>query len=325
MSTNDDIKKLAKRVLSLEARAIKEVIPRVGDEFQKAVNVLSELKGKVIVLGIGKSGIVARKIASTFSLTGTPAIYLHPVESLHGDIGVVSKYDVILAISYSGETDEIIKTLPLLKHFGVKIIAFTGNTKSTLAKNSDIVINVKVSSEACPYNIVPTSSTTVCAAVGDALAICVMKKRGIGKEHFILSHPSGSIGNKLLLKVGDIMRTGADNPIVSPEAALPEALLVMTRTRLGAVSVVDKQGKLVGYFTDGDLRRWLQRGGSSVLNKKIKDLMTKNPVTITKDKMAVEAAILLREKNCDNLPVVDEKNCVIGIIDERDLIAKGIM
>jgi len=320
-----DTKKLARKILFLEAKAIRDVIPRIGEDFQRAVDIISELKGKLIVIGIGKSGIVARKIASTFSLTGTPAIYLHPVESLHGDIGVVSKYDVVLAVSYSGETDEIIKILPLLKHFGVKLIALTGNIKSTLAKNSDIVINVKVSSEACPYNIVPTSSTTVCAAVGDALAICVMRKRGIGKEHFILSHPSGSIGNKLLLKVEDIMRSGPDNPVVPPEAVLPEALLVMTRTRLGAVSVVDKKGKLIGYFTDGDLRRWLQREGTPILRKKIKDLMTKNPITITKDKMAVEAAILMKERNCDNLPVVDERNCVIGIIDERDLIARGII
>lgn len=314
----------AQQVLETEFQAIKQLSSRIDKNFESAVEIVANCKGKVVVTGMGKSGLIGRKIAATLASTGTPAFYLHPAEGLHGDIGMLMKNDCVLAISYSGETNEIIKIIPNIKRLSVKLVTMTGNKSSALAKASNAVLDIKVSREACPYNIAPTASTTACLALGDALSLCVMDKKGIRKEDFNLLHPAGTIGKKLLLRIQDIMHQGKNNPVINENKSVKEALFVMTQGRLGAVSVINKTGKLVGYFTDGDLRRWLQKD-ETVLNKHISEIMTRNPATIQANKLAVEAAVIFEEKKCDNLPVVDGKGTAIGIIDERDLLAEGII
>jgi arabinose-5-phosphate isomerase len=314
----------AKKVLEIEAEAIYNLIPRLDTNFEKAVGIIFSCRGRVIVTGMGKSGLVGRKIAATLASTGTPAFYLHPAEGLHGDLGMIMKDDCLLAISYSGETTELAQILPLVKKMGLKLITMTGNRKSRLAKFSDVVLDIQVNREACPYNLAPTASTTACLALGDSLAISLLEKRKLKKEDFAYFHPAGTIGKKLFLQVKDIMRSGEDNPLIFENETVKDALFVMTEKGLGAVNVVDKNGKLVGYFTDGDLRRGLQSDGN-LLKKRISLVMTKKPLVTTPDKLAVEAARLLKEKSCDNLPVVDKKGKVIGIIDEGDLLAEGIV
>lgn len=275
-------------------------------------------------MGMGKSGLIGKKIAATLASTGTPAFFLHPAEGILGDVGMMTEGDLVLALSHSGETEEIEKLLPVIRKMNLKLIAITGRPKSKLAKESDLVISVKVEEEACPYNIVPTASTTAMLAMGDALAISLLKRKKFKKEDFARLHPGGTIGKRLLLKVRDIMRKGKDNPVIHQEKTVKEALLVMTKTRLGATSVVDSSGKLVGFFTDGDLRRRLQKE-EKILNKKIHTVMTKNPKTITHDRLAIEAAKMMQEKKFDNIPVVDGKGYPIGIVDERDLLSEGIL
>lgn len=314
----------AKKVLEIEAEAIRNLIPRLGGNFEKAAEIILSCKGRVAVTGMGKSGLVGRKIAATLASTGTPAFYLNPAEGLHGDLGMLMKEDCVLAISYSGETAELSEILPTIKKMDLKLIAMTGNRNSHLAKLSDIVLDVRVEREACPYNLVPTASTTACLALGDSLAIFLLEKKGLKKENFAHFHPRGAIGKKLLWRVKDIMRRGKDNPVIFREKTVKEALFVMTAKRLGAVSVVDGSGRLIGYFTDGDLRRNLQKN-KDILNKKIFLVMTERPLTITPDRLAVEAGKMLKEKSCDNLPVVDYEGKVVGIIDEGDLLAEGIV
>lgn len=320
--------KQAKKVLEIEAEAIRNLISRFDanemiTSFEKAVEIIFSCRGRVVVTGMGKSGLVGRKIAATLASTGTPAFYLHPAEGLHGDLGMIMKDDCLLAISYSGETTELAQILPLVKKMGLKMITMTGNKKSRLAKFSDVILDIRVNREACPYNLVPTASTTACLALGDSLAICLLEKRKLKKEDFAYFHPAGMIGKKLLWQVKDIMRSGEDNPVILENKSVKDALFVMTKKGLGAVSIIDKNSKLVGYFTDGDLRRGLQKD-ENLLKKKISSVMTKKPLVITPDKLAVEAARFLKEKGCDNLPVVDKNGRVIGIIDEGDLLAEGI-
>ena len=275
-------------------------------------------------MGMGKSGLIGKKITATLSSTGTPAFFLHPAEGILGDVGMMTEGDLVLALSHSGETEEIEKLLPVIRKMNLKLIAITGRPKSKLAKESDLVINVKVEKEACPYNLVPTASTTAMLAMGDALAISLLKRKKFKKEDFARLHPGGVLGKRLLLKVRDIMRKGKDNPVIRQEKTVKEALLVMTETRLGATSIVDSFGKLVGFFTDGDLRRKLQKD-EKILNKKIHTVMTRNPKTITHDRLAIEAARMMQEKKFDNIPVVDGKGYPIGIVDERDLLSQGIL
>ena len=314
----------AKRVLRIEARAIKNLIPLMGSNFEKAVEMVASCKGKIVVMGMGKSGLVGKKIAATLASTGTPAFFLHPAEGILGDVGMMAEGDLVLALSYSGQTEEIEKLLPVIRKMNLKLIAITGRPKSKLAKQSDVVIDVKVEEEACPYNIVPTASTTAMLAMGDALAISLLKRKKFKKEDFARLHPGGILGKKLLLRVRDIMRRGRDNPTIGQEKTVREALLVMTETRLGATSVVDSSGKLVGFFTDGDLRRRLQKD-ERILNKKIHKVMTRNPKTITQDRLAIDAAKMMQEMKFDNMPVVDNKGRPIGIVDERDLLSEGIL
>jgi arabinose-5-phosphate isomerase len=313
-----------KKVLKVEANAIKNLISTINHNFEKAVEMIASCKGRIVVMGMGKSGLIGKKIAATLASTGTPAFFLHPAEGILGDVGMMAEGDLVLAFSYSGETEEIEKLLPVIRKMNLKLIAITGRTKSRLAKESDLVINVKVKEEACPYNIVPTASTTAMLAMGDALAISLLKRKKFKKEDFARLHPGGILGKRLLLKVRDIMRKGKDNPVIHQKKTVREALLIMTKTRLGATSVVDSSGRLVGFFTDGDLRRRLQKD-EKILTRKVYTVMTKNPKTITQDRLAIEAARLMQEKKFDNLPVVDGKGYPIGIVDERDLLSEGIL
>ncbi len=313
----------AKEVLKIESEAIKKLIPKLGKNFVKAVHLIIACKGRIIVTGIGKSGLIARKISATLASTGTPSFFVHPAECIHGDFGMIMKDDLIIALSYSGETEEMERIIPLVKRMGLKLIAFTSKSNSSLAVYSDVVLDVAVEKEACPYNLVPTASTTVMLALGDALAISLLYKKGFKKEEFAVLHPGGSLGKRLLLRVEDVMHKGKDNPIIEENKTVKEALLIMTSCRLGAVSVVDKKGRLQGFFSDGDLRRHWQKGDMA-LKKRICEVMTKNPITIGPDKLATEAVRIINEKNCDNIPVVDKLNRPIGIVDERDLLKEGL-
>ena len=315
------IKRMAKRVLDIETEALTLSHKSIDDEFLKAVDVIAKTKGRVVVLGIGKSGIIGRKIAATLASTGTPSFFVHPVEALHGDLGMITAGDVIIAISFSGQTEEINKILPSLERRKLTIIAMTGHKHSKLALMSDIAITVHIEREACPYNLAPTASTTATLAVGDALALCLMEIKHFEKRDFATFHPGGSLGKLLTQQVKDLMRSGTNNPTVTQKATVQDALFVMTQTgAVGATSVVDKNKKLVGYFTDGDLRRILQQKGTDVLAKPITEVMTKNPYHLLDTLPAIEAAKMIHRTHVDNLPVLDKNGKVVGIIDEKDLI-----
>ena len=314
------VKRIARQVLAIEHEALALSHKSIDDQFIKAVDVIARCKGRVVVLGIGKSGIIGRKISATLASTGTPSFFVHPVEALHGDLGMIMPGDVIIAISFSGQTEEINKILPSLERRKLTIISMTGHTHSKLALMSDIHITVHINREACPYNLAPTASTTATLAVGDALAICLMKIKHFEKRDFAQFHPGGSLGKLLTQQVKDVMRKGKNNPTVPQTATVKDALFVMTQTgAAGACSIVDKKGHLLGYFTDGDLRRILQTG-TEVLSKKITQVMTKNPYHIIDTLPAIEAAKMIHQTKVDNLPVLDKTGKVVGIIDEKDLI-----
>ncbi|MFW6134877.1 MAG: KpsF/GutQ family sugar-phosphate isomerase [Elusimicrobiota bacterium] len=313
----------AKRVLKQESRTLDSISRQLNKEFEKAVSVVLKSRGKVVVMGIGKSGLVGRKIAATLSSTGTPSIFLHAAEGLHGDLGAIDSKDVLLILSYSGTTDEIASMLPYIKRLDIPVISITGNKNSELAKSCDAVIEVKVEKEACPMNMVPTASTTAMLAVGDALAICVLEEKGFKPDDFAALHPGGTLGKRLLLKVDEIIKKTGVNPIIKTGATVKDAIMEMTRTRVGATCVVDREDRLLGYFTDGDLRRGLQKD-KNIINKKIDEVMTENPTTIKKGDLAIRAKEILTQNEFDNLPVVDDKGKPIGIIDERDIIQEGL-
>jgi arabinose-5-phosphate isomerase len=315
---------IAKKVLKIERDALSSLMARIDASFEKAVNAIYGTKGRVIVTGLGKPGFIAQKISATLSSTGTPSLYLHPTEALHGDLGRVTKDDIILALSNSGETEEMIKFLPIVKKIGAKLVAMVGNTKSTLARNADFVINVSVKREACPLGLAPTTSTTAMLAMGDALAVALLEKKGFREKDFAFFHPGGILGKRLLLKVGDIMRTGHANPVVGENKKIKEVLLSITRARAGSASVVDSKGRLVGIFTDGDLRRHLELE-PDIINKRVKELMTKGPTVTRKERLAAEALEVLRSKRLDELPVVDEKGKPIGLLDVQDILKAGLV
>ncbi|MFC1594375.1 SIS domain-containing protein [Candidatus Omnitrophota bacterium] len=314
----------AKEVLRVEAKAIQGLVKRIGPDFLKAVDYICKCKGRVVVTGMGKGGIIGQKISATMSSLGTPSMWLHSVEAIHGDLGKVAKDDIVIVLSNSGETQEVRGLLPLLKKMGIKIIAITGNPKSTLAKYSNVVLDVSVKKEACPLGLAPTASTTAMLAMGDALAVCACDKKAFKKEDFAFYHPGGALGRKLLLKVEDIMRTKNANPIVYQERKIKDVLYAITKARAGSASVVDKSGKLVGIFTDGDLRRHLE-DNSNLSEKKVKEVMTKSPTTIYKDMLAAEALRILQEKKIDELPVVDKKKKPIGLLDVQDVLKAGLV
>ncbi|MFH0877417.1 MAG: KpsF/GutQ family sugar-phosphate isomerase [Candidatus Omnitrophota bacterium] len=314
----------AKRVLKIEALAINDISKRLGIEFDRAIDTLAQCSGKVIVTGMGKTGLIGQKISATLSSTGTPSLFLHSAEAIHGDLGRVGKDDVVVAISNSGETEEIRRLVPLIKKIGARLVAMTGNPKSTLAKYSDVVLDVSVKKEACPMGLAPTASTTGTLALGDALAVCLLKKKGFKEENFAFYHPGGALGRKLLLKVDDIMRKGHANPVVSQEALVRDVLFKITEARAGAASLVDAKGRLTGIFTDGDLRRHLETEPNLVL-RKVKDVMTKRPITISRDHLASEAFRILKEKRIDEVPVVDAHGRPMGMLDVQDLLKAGLV
>ena len=319
--------KHAQDVLRMEAEAILELVPRVDANFAAAISLILECPGRTVITGMGKSGIVGRKMAATFASTGTPSFYLHPAEGIHGDLGMVTADDVVIALSNSGETGEILNILPSLRRIGAKIIAMVGNANSTLAKNSDVVLDVGVEKEACPLGLAPTSSTTAALAYGDAIALALLQKRNFTASQFAVFHPGGSLGRKLLLTVGNIMHKGDENPLVSADTTVQEALFVITDKGLGAVSVVDEEGKMLGVLTDGDIRRGLSKG-ADFLQHSVADLMTEAPKYITADKLAAQALHLMESnqpKPITVLPVVAEEMVVIGLLHMTDLVRQGVV
>ena len=315
---------MARKVLTIERDALTSLLKRIDGNFEKIVKAIYRTEGRVIVTGMGKPGFIAQKISATLSSTGTPSLYLHPAEALHGDLGRVTREDLILALSNSGETEEILKLLPVVKKIGAKLIAMTGNTRSTLARFADYCIDTSVKREACPLGLAPTTSTTAMLAMGDALAIALLDKKGFKEKDFAFYHPGGILGKRLLLTVDDIMRKGHANPVVKGDMTVKKVLLTITKCRAGSASVVDPKGRLVGIFTDGDLRRHLERH-PRLIDCKVRDVMTKNPTVIDKDKLAAEAFEILRSKRIDELPVVDRKRRPIGLLDVQDILKAGLV
>jgi len=314
----------ARVVLKIEGKAIFDLSKKLDKNFDRAIEFLKKVKGRVIVTGMGKPGFIAQKISATLSSTGTPSLYLHPAEALHGDLGRVTRDDCVLVLSNSGETEEVVRLLPIIKKIGARLIAVVGNTKSTLAKNADFVVDVSVKKEACSLGLAPTTSTTAMLAMGDALCVSLLDKKGFKEKDFAFYHPGGSLGKRLLLKVEEIMRTGQKSPTVRENAKVKDVLLKITKARAGSASVVNEKGKLTGIFTDGDLRRHLG-GKVNIANKKIKDVMTKSPTAIKKDRLAAEAFQILRSKKIDEIPVVDEKGKPIGLLDVQDILKAGLV
>lgn len=315
--------KKAKEVITIEAKAVRELVKRVNQDFLAAVDLIAKCKGRVIVTGMGKTGIIGRKISSTFSSTGTPSLWMHSAEAVHGDLGQVTKNDVVVIISYSGETEETTRLLPLIKKIGSRTIAMTGNLSSTLAKHADVVLDVSVEKEGCPLGLAPMASATVTLVMGDALAACLILRKGFRQEDFAFYHPGGSIGRRLLLKVEDIMRKGIHCPQVTDDARVKQVLLAITHARCGSACVLNARGRFVGIFTDGDLRRHIE-SDAHLLERRVSDVMTRNPATILKDKLAVEALRILQERKIDELPVIDRKNKLVGLLDVQDLLKAGL-
>lgn len=314
----------AKEVIRKEAKAILDLEKKINGNFEKAVKLILKCKGRVIVTGMGKSGIIAKKIAATLTSTGTSAVFLHPAEAIHGDLGMVTKEDTVIAITKSGDTDELYELIPLFKRIGVSIIAFTGKLNSPVAEKSDVVINVSVEEEACGNNLVPTSSTTAALVMGDALAIALLEERNFSSEDFAFFHPGGNIGKKLLLKVSDIMHTGKDIPLVSETTGMKETILEMTSKRFGATTVVNSKGELVGIFTDGDLRRLIEKK-DSIFNLKAKDAMSTNPKTISKEALAARALNLMEKYKITCLVIVNGKKEPVGIVHLHDLLKARVV
>lgn len=316
--TKDKIIQTGKDVLETEARAVMALSQKLGDNFAESVELLFRTKARVIVTGMGKSGLVGRKITSTLASCGTPALFIHPAEAGHGDLGMIHKDDVLIAISYSGETREIIQLLEFIKRIGIKLIAITGNKRSTLAKFSDVVLDARVDKEAGPYPFIPTSSSTAALAIGDALAISLMKKKGFSEDEFARYHPKGEIGRKLI-KVAALMHTGKDVPLVSKTTLMSEAVDEISKKKFGMTCVVDEERHLVGVITDGDLRRMLKKHGRDFLHKSAFECMTPHPVTIPKNELAVKALHLMEENRITSLVIQDVSGKVEGIIHLHDL------
>ena len=317
----------AREVLRMEAAAVLELLPRIDDHFAAAVQMILDCQGRTVITGMGKSGLVGRKLAATLASTGTPSFYLHPAEGIHGDLGMVTSSDVVIALSNSGETGEVLNILPSLRRIGAKLIAMVGNPASTLGRTADVVLNVGITKEACPLGLAPTSSTTAALAYGDALALALLQKHNFTANQFAVFHPGGSLGRKLLLTVGDIMHKGDENPLVTADITVQEALFVITDKGLGAVSVVDADGVMQGVLTDGDIRRGLGKG-VDFLKRPVRELMTTAPKTITQDKLAAQALHLMESnqpKPITVLPVIDGDRKVIGLLHMTDLVRQGVV
>jgi arabinose-5-phosphate isomerase len=315
---------LAERVLRLEAESVLALCARLGDSFVEATALLRGCRGRVIVTGMGKSGLIGRKIAATLASTGTPAYFLHPAEGVHGDLGMVAREDVVLALSNSGETDEVLAVLPALKRLGIPLVLLTGAPDSTLARQADIVLNVGVAEEACPMNLAPTSSTTAALAMGDALAMALLDLRGLGPGDYAALHPRGSLGWKSLFKVSDLMHTGESLPVVSEQATMKEAIEEMSGKGLGVTTVVDEGGRLTGVLTDGDLRRQQLAHGATLLERRVGECMTRGPKVIGGDELAVKALALM-EGRITSLVIVDAAGRPAGVIHLHDILRAKIV
>ncbi len=315
---------IAKRVLTTEAESIDKLKERINENFLKAIEIIHNSKGRVVVTGMGKSGLIGRKIAATLASTGTPSFFMHPAEASHGDLGMVTEEDVVIAISNSGETEEVIRLIPFLKYFNVKIIAMTGNLNSTLAKQADLVLDVSVSEEACPFGFIPTASTTATLAMGDALAVALIMRNGFKREDFAFFHPGGSLGRKMLTKVRDLMHSGEALPIAYPDTVMLDAILEISSKRLGVVVIVDKNKKILGIITDGDVRRGVQKWGKDLFELKASQIMTPNPKTINEEELAPVALSMMRKYSITSLIVPDAEFKLKGIIHIHDILKKGI-
>lgn len=313
-----------RRVLAIEAQAVQALIGRLDERFAKAVDLLYQCKGKVVVSGMGKSGLVGQKIAATMASTGTPAFFLHPAEGIHGDLGMVGRGDVVIAISNSGETQEILQLLPYVERMGISVVAMTGRMTSTLAKNSDVALDVSVSEEACPMGLAPTASTTAALAMGDALAVALLQKRGFKEEDFAQFHPGGTLGRRLLVRVKDLMHAGADVPRVDESVNGTAAILEMSAKKLGMTTVVDHAGALLGVITDGDIRRSLQRG-EDFQKMSAGQLASRNPKTIRPDDLAAKAVEIMERHSITTLVVSEGDRKIIGVIHLHDLLKSGIV
>lgn len=316
----------AKRIIEIEAEALLSLRDKLDDDFVKSVDMILDCKGKVIVTGMGKSGLVSNKISSTLACSGTPAFFLHPAEAIHGDMGMIAKHDVVIAISNSGETEEVVRILPLIKRKGIRLIAMTGNPNSTLAKNGDAVLNIGVKEEACPLGLVPTASTAATMAMGDALAVTVLEKRGFGPDDFAVLHPGGALGKKLLLKVEDLMHSGDDVPMVYEDDMMKNTLIEMTSKRLGMTAVCNRQNELVGIITDGDLRRNLEKN-PAFLSATAKDVMTTSPKRIAKTELAAKALQMMEDFSITALfiPSEDNDKMIEGVVHLHDILKAGLV
>lgn len=322
--TNDELLALAGEVLEIESRAVENLRARLNDDFVAACKLCMDTPGRVVVTGMGKSGHVSNKIAATLASTGTPAFFMHPAEASHGDVGMITKHDLLLAVSYSGETAEVITILPVVKRMGAKLLSMTGNPNSTMAKAADVHLDISVAEEACPLNLAPTASTTATLAMGDALAVALLKNRGFTAEDFARSHPSGNLGKRLLLRVADVMRSGERIPAIGADVNLRDALLEMTEKGLGMTAVVDADNKILGIFTDGDLRRTLD-SGADVRSTVIRDVMHRDCKTTSADVLAAEALHILEENKITSLLVADEDGVLVGALNVHDLFREGLL
>lgn len=324
MGDSEKFYTLGKAVIATELQAIQLLQERINKDFSTACKTLLACKGRVVVLGMGKSGHIARKISATFASTGTPSFYVHPGEASHGDVGMITKEDVALVISYSGETLEIINILPTIKRLAIPLLIFTGKLQSSLARTADVIIDISVHKEACPLGLAPTSSTTATLVMGDALAITLLEARGFTTEDFARVHPGGSLGKRLLLHIDDLMHTKNHMPIVKPDYMLDEVLVEITKKSLGMTAVIEDNGYLVGVFTDGDLRRTLDKG-YDIHRTPIKEVMSKNGITIRPNLLAAEALKIMHKNKITSLVVTDEECYLLGVIHMHDLLHAGII
>jgi arabinose-5-phosphate isomerase len=314
-----------RRVIAIEAAAISALGARIDGDFSRAVQLILHCRGRVVVSGIGKSGHIARKIAATMASTGTPAFFVHPAEASHGDLGMITAEDVVVALSNSGETEELLTVLPVVKRKGVPLVAMTGNPRSSLARLADVHLDVAVDGEACPLNLAPTASTTAALVMGDALAVALLEARGFTADDFAASHPAGQLGRRLLVRIEDVMHTGAEMPCVRPDASVIEALVEMTAKRLGMTAVVDAEGRLHGVFTDGDLRRALDDATMDLRATPVAALMTRHPRTIGPKQLAIEAARLMETHKINALLVTTEDGRLLGALNFHDLLRARVI
>jgi len=308
----------ARKVLEIEAEAIRELIPRLDERFERAVETLLSCAGRVVVTGMGKSGIIAQKISATLASTGTPSLFLHPAEAIHGDLGRIVKGDVLLAVSNSGDTEEILGLVPWLKRLAAPLVALTGNPRSPLAQAADVHLDVSIRTEACPLGLAPTASTTAALAMGDALSMTLLERRGFTVEDFAVLHPGGRLG-KQLLRVEDLMHTGGEIPRVAPDTVMKEVLFEMTRKRMGLTTVVEPDGRLVGVISDGDLRRQMERHGYTLLDKRAGECMTRTPVLVDRRELATKALDMLESRKITSLLVTDREGRIEGVLHLHDL------